>query len=65
MDGPRLEIYEAEDGEYRARCIAANGEIVWPPEGHRDPHDVLRALTRSVALVQQALETNSFKVVTK
>ena len=38
-----VELFENDDGEWTWRAVAANGEVVIPPEGHRDPTDAERA----------------------
>ncbi len=60
---PKLEVYEAADGEWRARLIAGNGQIVLPPEGHRDPTDVVRAWVNAAALLNEAIEAGAIHVL--
>jgi uncharacterized protein YegP (UPF0339 family) len=48
----RFEVYEAQDGEWRWRLIARNGEIVASGEGYKTRNGAIRgteALRRAAA----------------
>lgn len=49
-----LEFYTDEQGERRWRVRADNGEIVIPPEGHRDDVDVGRAVEDAYSAFTEA-----------
>lgn len=55
-------IYPDEAGEFRWQLLAANNEIVLPPQGHRDATDTTRALTRAAALLNEALELGAIEI---
>lgn len=59
----RVEIYTDHGAEVRWRLIAANGETVLPPQGHRDATDAKRALTRASGLLAQVLAAGEVYVV--
>jgi uncharacterized protein YegP (UPF0339 family) len=50
-----FEVYEDKDGEWRWRVRAENGEIVIPPESHRDERDARRAIGDAVDAVLHSL----------
>ena len=57
MDDERraqFETYEDEKGEWRWRVRAKNGEIVIPPESHRDETDAKRAIVDASHAMKEA-----------
>lgn len=52
---PRIETYQDAGGEFRCRVVADNGKVVFPPEGHTQPHDAEEALLRAHRLISDVL----------
>lgn len=48
--------------EWTWHVVGANGEIVIPPEGHRDSTDAVRALHEAAATLNAALEGGHIQV---
>lgn len=61
MSAPHLEVYPDKGGEVRWRLVAGNGEIVIPPEGHRDQTDAARAMRRAHTLLGEALAAGAIE----
>lgn len=60
---PTIKVWEDAAGEWRWKCIAANGEEVDHGEGHRDATDAVRAANDAARNIELAITTASIEIL--